>query len=132
MIPRYTKTAVSEISGVEINKGSSVSIGSMTVKYTEMSVAIDSDTAYDMLIALLEEVKADKTINEAANSISTIVAEDFRSDIQNMIDSLAQKKAHQENRFLCTYTTYVNGKGDICGIRIESNEQIAFEAVVGR
>lgn len=132
MLPRYTKTAVSEISGVEINKGSSVSIGSMTVKYTKMSVDIDSDTAYDMLIALLEEVKADKTINEAADSISTVVSTNFRSDIQNTIDSLKQKKAHQENRFLCTYTTYVNDKGDICGVSIESNEQIAFEAVVGR
>ncbi|MEE3404275.1 MAG: DUF6583 family protein [Acutalibacteraceae bacterium] len=132
MLSRYTQTAVSEISGVEINKDSSVPIGSMTVKYTEMSVDIDSDTAYDMLIALLEEVKADKTINEAANNIRTNASEDFRSDIQNIIDSLTQKKAHQENRFLCTYTTYVNGKGDICGISIESQDQTAFKAVVGR
>lgn len=132
MLRRYTETAVSEISGVEINKGSSVSIGSMTVKYTEMSVEIDSDTAYDMLIALLEEVKADKTINDAANSIWTNASADLHSDIQNMIDSLRQEKAHQENHFLCTYTTYVNGKGDICGVSIECQDQTAFKAVFGQ
>ena len=132
MIPRYTETAVSEIGGVEIEKRSPVDIGSMTVKYTAMSAEIDSNTAYDLLIALLEEVKADETINEAVNGMKATSSEDFRANIQQTIDSLTQKKTRQENTFLCNYTTYVNGKGDICGISIESKDSTLFEAVFGQ
>lgn len=140
MLSRYFTLFLENIHDVSIGRKKELKVGQLSQKCTELKVTIDGETMQDAMEAILEEMLTDKKLEkiivgvaEAAGEDGDEVYDEFVENLENRLDDLDYWYDDDDE---LKVTLYVDGKGNIIGIVMESEDykgrEDSFSALTAR
>lgn len=137
LLNKYSNIWYTTIDDVELEKKEDVDIGDITVKYTTLTVDLDSDLVYDLSKNYLKEISKDKTIKKIViDKLEICTEEEFDNAINDALDELKESKENADDDSITgKIVTYVDPKGHIrgCSFNTDSDyENFSYEYIIGK
>ncbi len=124
---RYSTIIAENMKDVELTKGESLKLDTLSADCNKLTVTIDSESAENIANAILEEAKDDEYIYDLLPMLDMSVS-DFKSEIEDAQNNL---KDSFGNNTIVEMDVYVDNKGEIIGRDITAKEDGSNLGVFG-
>lgn len=119
---RYGNIVTDNMNNVVLSKNEKLTVDKLTVNSNKLTVTIDNESAYKIILAILDEAKEDEYLYEFL-PLFEITEEEFMTAIEEAKDSL--KEAYESDNAVdgsIEMDVYVNSRGEIIGREITAIE----------
>lgn len=122
LLTKYTDIIINNLTNVEQNGSTELSISDVSGKYTSLTVQLKEQDLYEIGKDILETAKTDKDLQDLLTE-SGLTAEDYTSGIEEALQSLeGMKDSITSSTESVNMTVYVDGTGTIIGREFTSSE----------
>lgn len=123
-LKRYGTIVFENLSDVELQKGTQLTVDKITVKCSKITVTITEEDLYDIFLDFLEEAEDDEYIFELAKQ-QGITKEEYQDSIDDIRDDLTVSKDFyfEDNSF--RMIVYVDSEGNIIGREFSEEDSLA-------
>ncbi len=133
ILDRYIEIAIDCIDEDKVEETKEkIAVGDIEKKVTALEFSIDEDYAYDVVKAVLMQLKDDKEVEEIVNNIESYLAKeemipsdaDLWKELKSGIDEVLDNMDKDDmGKFEIVLTTYVNGSHEVIGRALEVEDQ---------
>ena len=124
MFVRYITCIAESVEGVE-ETSDTLTVDGVSQDATKLSVDITGDLIVNAATSVLEEAKQDEDLQEMIDGIEELTGieySDFQDGIDEALDALDDLEIDEIDEAEITLEMYVNGRGEIIGITVGSEE----------
>ncbi len=123
LVDKYIEIAISQVTDVD-ESVEKIKVEGVTQRFTALEIEITEEMAGNMLIAVFDEMLED---DELADFMDENLPEELDYDWDDALDAIEALNDELEDEDfdddeICTFTLYVNSKGEIKGYEIEADD----------